>query len=284
MREKILPGYVAFTGGKYPAGYIFFLVNRAKGSIGALYMSPTAHPDKAQEIADNLVEFSIVCLQDSGDIHRIEAQIFPFHGQNYERIFGKYGFYHYPRLYLVRNLDADFTANWGDHPRSPVNIPASNLKIISWDSAIIGRAAATTAACYKEQPDYEVFEDYHTQSNCENYLHGLLTNPGCGVFMPDASYMCLDENGKPRGFIICSRISDGRALIPQIVTHPAWQGRGLGAALMSRCMRQLQAMNFHSLSLVVTVENSRACEWYRRIGFQPRREFGAFIWNRGNPS
>jgi ribosomal protein S18 acetylase RimI-like enzyme len=270
IREKMLPGYAAFTGGNRPSGYIYFLVNQAKGSIGALYTTPATPPDKAQKMADGLVELAIACLQDSSGIRRIESQIFPFHGQNYAQIFSKYCFRHYPRRYLARNIGADITEKE----------PAATLKITPWDSTLISRAAAMTAASYREHIDYEIFEDYHTPSNCENYLRGLVTNPGCGFFLPEASFMCLDGHGNPRGYIISSRISGGRALIPQIATHPEWQGRGLGASLMSRCLRQLQAMNFQSVSLVVTGENSRACEWYRRMGFQTRREFGAFIWNR----
>jgi len=270
IREKMLPGYVAFDDGERPAGYIYFLVHRTKGNIGALYTTPTTPPAKAREIADGLVELAITCFQNSGGIRRIEAQIFPFHGQNYARIFNKHGFRHYPRLYLVRNIEDDVTEKE----------PASPVEIIPWDSALIGRAAAMTTESYREHMDYEIFEDYQTPSKCEEYLRGLVTNPGCGVFLPDASFMCLDDRGNSRGYVICSRISDGRALIPQIVTHPAWQGGGLGAALMNRCLRRLRAANFRSISLVVTEENSRAREWYRRIGFQTRRAFGAFIWNR----
>ena len=273
IREKILPGYVAFTGDKQPVGYVYFLVNQTKGSIGALYATPTTSADKAQETADGLLELAVTCLQNSGNIRRIEAQILPLHGQNYARTFNKCGFRDYPRFYLVRSIAGIAAGITEKEPCAPA-------KIIPWDSAIINRAAAMTTECYREHPDYEIFEDYHTQSNCESYLYGLVTNPGCGIFLPNASFMYLDGGGNPRGYVICSRISDGSALIPQIVTHPSWQGRGIGAALMNRCLMQLQSMNFHSLSLVVTVENSRACELYRRMGFQLRREFGAFIWNR----
>ena len=269
IRKRMLPGYAAIDD-RHLVGYTFFLANQSKGSIGSLYTTPTTPPDKAQETADQLLELAITCFQDSSDIDRIEAQILPFHDQNYARTFIKLGFIHYPRLYLVRNVNADIMEK---EPDSPANV-------IAWDSALIRRAAAMTAASYINHTDYEILKDYHTPTNCENYLLGLVTNPGCGVFLTDASFMCLDEHGNPCGFVICSRISDGRALIPQIATHPAWQGRGLGAALMSRCLRQLKAMNYRSVSLVVTGENSRAVEWYRRMGFQPHREFGAFIWNR----
>jgi ribosomal protein S18 acetylase RimI-like enzyme len=270
IRKKMLPGYAAFAGDKRPVGYTFFLANKARGSIGALYTTPTTPPDNAQKIADGLLDLAISCFQDSDDIRRIEAQILPFHGQDYARTFTRYGFRRYPRVYLVRNIDAGVTEKE----------PAVSAKIIPWDHALIAQAAVMTAASYFNHPDYEILKDYHTPANCEDYLRGLVTNPGCGVFLPDASFLCLDGDGNPRGYVICSRISDGRALIPQIATHPAWQGRGIGAALINRCLRQLRAMNFHSLSLVVTEDNSRACEWYQRMEFQPRRKFGAFIWNR----
>jgi len=270
IREKMLPGYAALADGNRLVGYAYFLANQARGSIGALYTTPTTPPDGAQKIADDLLELAIMCFQDSIDINRIEAQILPFHGQDYARVFVKYGFRRYPRLYLVRNIDAG-------HAEKE---PADPTKIIPWDSSLIGHAAAMTAVSYRDHLDHQILEDYLTPSNCENYLRGLVTNPGCGVFLPEASFMCLDAHENPCGYVICSRISDGCALIPQIAMHPGWQGRGLGAALIGRCLRQLRAMNFHNLSLVVTENNSRAHEWYRRMGFQPHREFSAFIWNR----
>ena len=270
IRKKMLPGYVALADGKQSVGYIYFLANKDKGSIGALYTTQTDKADKAQNVADDLLELAIACFQDSGGIRHIEAQIFPFHGRNFERIFNKYGFRHYPRRYLFRNIDTDVTEKE----------PAAPVKIIPWDSTLISRAAGMTAACYREHIDYEILEDYHTPENCENYLGGLVANPGCGIFLPDVSFICLDGQENICGYVICSRISDVGALIPQIATHPAWQGRGLGTMLMNRCLQRLRAMNFRSLSLVVTAENPRACEWYRRMGFQPRREFGAFTWNR----
>ena len=270
FREKMLPGYAAFSDGRHPDGYVYFLANKAKGSIGACYTTPTSPPEKARETADGLIELAVACLQDSREINRIETQMFTFHDQDYAPVFSKYGFRRYPRLYLVKDLGSDVVKKE----------PDASLKIIPWDSDLIVPTAVMTAESYLDHLDYEILEDYHTPENCENYLRGLVTKPGCGVFLKDASFLCLDGDGIPRGYVICSRISDDRAMIPQIAAHPAWQGSGIGAALMNRCMRQLKAMNFNSLSLVVTAENSRALDWYQRLGFKKSREFGAFIWNR----
>ena len=272
FREKMLPGYAAFSGGKQAEGYVYFFANQTKGSIGACYATQTKPLENAREIVDRLVELAITRLQDSLDISRIEAQMFAFHGHDYKRIFEKYDFRRYSRLYLVRDIGTDIAEKYTSTP----------LKIIPWDSTLIEPAAVMTAASYRDHLDYEILEDYHTPANCENYLRGLVTKPGCGVFLRDASFMCIDEYGIPRGYVVCSRISDGCAMIPQVATHPAWQGRGIGAALMSLCLRKLKAMGFNSLSLVVTVENSHALEWYRRMGFRPGKELSAFIWNRAN--
>jgi len=270
FREKMLPGYAAFSDSIQPDGYVYFLANNAKGSIGACYTAPTTPPEKARKIADGLVELAVACLQDSSEISRIETQMFTFHGHDYAPIFSKYSFLRHPRLYLVKDMDSVI----------PEKDPVAPIKIIPWNTSLIVSVAVMTAESYRNHQDFEILEDYHTPANCENYLRGLVTKPGCGIFLQDASFMCLDEYGTPCGYLICSRISDRRAMIPQIATHPAWQGRGIGAALMSRCMRQLMAMNYNSLSLVVTAENSRALEWYQRLGFKQSREFGAFIWNR----
>jgi hypothetical protein len=39
VKQKLLPGYAAITKEKEAIGYSYFLVNQAKGIIGALYVS-----------------------------------------------------------------------------------------------------------------------------------------------------------------------------------------------------------------------------------------------------
>ena len=69
-------------------------------------------------------------------------------------------------------------------------------------------------------------------------------------------------------------------MIPQIAVHPARQHAGLGNALMERTLDRLRAAGFRSASLTVTERNTRALEWYRRLGFLPRMRFGAYVWQR----
>jgi ribosomal protein S18 acetylase RimI-like enzyme len=267
IRQKLLPGYVAVINKEEALAYTYFLVNRSKGTIGALYASNSPHAPKAVE---QLLSLTIASLKDSPKINRIEAQLMPFNGQELTSSFLHQGFHFLPRYYLSLDL-ALFSATQSK---------ASRQRILSWDSAYIELAAKMTLLSYKNQADAEICEDYRTQSGCEGYLRSLIQNPGCGVFMPDTSFIALDDLGALCGYIICCCISNRVGMIPQIAIHPSHQGKGVGSALMFTCLEQLKAMGFLSASLTVTLKNQRAHDWYRRLGFEIRKEFGAFVWER----
>jgi ribosomal protein S18 acetylase RimI-like enzyme len=267
MRQQLLPGYVAIADEKKPIGYTYFLVNHAKGIIGALYVS---NGSDSQEAVEELISLAITCLKESQSIQRIEAQIMPFQNVNLTPVFTRHGFWYYPRYYLSLELQGS--------PKKFVFRPLE--KIIPWNSAYLERAAEMTLMSYRNQTDAEICEDYRTQAGCESYLRSLVENPGCGVFMPDASFMALDAHNAPCGFIICCRISNGEGMIPQIAVHPSYQGRNLGNTLMTRSFEQLRARGFHSVSLTATKKNQRAFDWYERLGYKVRKEFGAYVWER----
>jgi ribosomal protein S18 acetylase RimI-like enzyme len=267
IRQKLLPGFVAVAREKEAIGYAYFLVNQAKGIIGALYVSKTS---RSQEVVEELLSLSISCLKEEQNIKRVEAQIMPFHNMNLTAAFTQHGFSYYPRYYLV--LDLDTFANGLESPSAHTIVP--------WDSGYLERAAEMTMISYRDQTDAEICEDYRSKAGCASYLRSLVENPGCGVFMPEASYISLNAQNAPCGYVICCRISSGAGMIPQIAVHPSQQGQGLGNALMIRTFEQLRAMGFHSISLTATKKNQRAFDWYQRLGFRIRKEFGAYVWER----
>jgi len=266
IKQKLLPGYVAVAD-DLPIGYTYFLVNQSKGIIGAIYASKT---DYSQEAVEELLSLTVACLKDSHNIKRVEAQIMPFNNLNLTTAFTRHGFSYFSRHYLELDLS--------DH-RNKVELPSS-VRIVPWDSVHLERAAEMTFLSYQNQPDAEICEDYRTQTGCESYLRSLVENPGCGVFMPETSFIALDWQGIPCGFIICCRISSGASIIPQIAVHPSHQGRRLGNIFMNRAFAQLKSLGFRTISLTVTEKNRRAFDWYQRLGFKIRKEFGAYVWER----
>ncbi|HTY60956.1 MAG TPA: N-acetyltransferase [Acidobacteriota bacterium] len=266
IKQKLLPGYVAIADSE-TIGYTYFLVNQAKGIIGSLYALPTPY---SQEAVDELLALSISGLKESQSIKRVEAQIMPFHNLNLTEAFARQGFNHFTRFYL----DLDLSKH-----RKKAELPIA-LRIVPWDASFLARIAEMALLSYENQTDADICEDYRTRMGCEGYLRSLVENPGCGVFMPEASFIGLDWQGAPCGFIFCCRISAEAAIIPQIAIHPLYQGKRLGNTLMNRAFAQLKALGFRSVSLTVTKDNLRAFEWYQRLGFKIRKEFGAYVWQR----
>jgi GNAT superfamily N-acetyltransferase len=266
IRQKLLPGYVAIADNG-PIAYTYFLVNQTKGIVGALF---SLKQEQAQEATDELLSLTISRLKETQSIKRVEAQIMPFNDLNLTGAFTHHGFSYTSRYYLELDLNSH---------RRKVELP-TDVRIVPWDSAHIGRAADMTLQSYQDQADAEICEDYRSQAGCEGYLRSLVENPGCGIFMPEASFMALDWTGAPCGFIICCRIANGAAIIPQIAVHPMQQGKRLGNIFMNRAFTQLKTLGFRSVSLTVTKKNRRAFDWYQRLGFKIRKEFGAFVWER----
>lgn len=266
IRQKLLPGYVAVAD-DVAVGYTYFLRNQDKGIIGTAYAMPGIH---AHEAIDELLSLSISSLKDWPNVRRVEAQIMPFHNVNLTDSFKRHGFHHLRRYYLELNL-CDL--------QEKVDL-SSALRVIPWDNRYLPQAAEIMFSSYKGQVDAEICDDYCSRTGCEGYLRSIMDTPGCGTFMPEVSLVGVDWQGTPCGFIFCCRIAPEAAIIPQIVVHPLYQGKRLGNALMHRALLRLQAFGFRSVSLTVTGDNIRAFDWYQKLGFVFKKEFGAYVWKR----
>lgn len=264
LQQRLLPGFLAANGSK-AVGYAYFLISRSKGMIGNVYATL---PD-AQEAATEILSRSIESLKETRNLRRIEAQIIPLNGLDLTEIFLRHDFQCFLRHYM--ELDVT-TGVWPE--------PTYQGTIVPWHPKYLLPAAKVAYLSYRNGIDSVISEDYDSEANCENYLRSLVENPGCGIFLPDSSFVGLDNHGVPCGFILTSRISPVSAMIPQISIHPAHQGRGLGSALVQHSLNRLKSATYPAVRLTVSQQNQRAYKWYLRLGFKIRRDFGAYVWQR----
>ena len=265
IAQNLLPGYVALDA-KRAVGYAYFLMYQTKGIIGTVFAPKTALQQRA---ADEILARCIQSIKDSGHIQRVEAQIMPFQNLNLTAGFTRHGFQSYTRYFMELDLES-----YVSEDRS------ASVALNLWDNAHLPRAAAVVLQSYRDQTDALICSDYATLSGCESYLHSLVQNPGCGTFFPEGSFMAIGDDGEPCGFVLGSRISASAGMIPQISIHPRYQGQGLGMALLQRALHQFRSHGLRTVGLTVTKKNCRAFEWYQRLGFRVRKEFGAYVWER----
>ena len=266
---KILPGYAAVDRGRV-FGYSFFVYEGSKGVIGDLYVTNGSRLPNAREVELKLLTHVIETLQQSPGIHRVEAQLLAHEANAVSRPFLDTGFQRHPRLFMVLPLGKVRTDGSTLHP---------DVEIRSWAEGYYQPSAAVITAAYRSHVDAQINDQYHTLSGSLRFLNNIVRFPGCGVFDSESSFVALDRKSKNLiGLILCSRVRNDVGHVTQVCVLPEYRSRGIGEALLVATAADLQRRDFSSLSLTVTEANSGAVALYRRLGFDSRKVFDAFVW------
>jgi ribosomal protein S18 acetylase RimI-like enzyme len=266
---KILPGYAAVDRGRV-FGYSFFVYEGSKGVIGDLYVTNGNRLPDARKVELNLLTHVIETLQQSPGIHRVEAQLLAHEANLVSRPFLETGFQRHPRLFMVLAFGKSSPPNLGAHP---------DVEIRPWAEADYQPSAAVITAAYRGHVDAQINDQYHTLSGSLRFLNNIVRFPGCGVFDTESSFVALDRRSRTLiGLILCSRVRHDVGHVTQVCVLPDYRGTGIGESLMAATELNLRKRNFSMLSLTVTEANARAVALYRRLNFDSKRIFDAFVW------
>lgn len=267
---KILPGYAAVERGSI-VGYSFFVYEGSKGVIGDL-SALSSRPD-ARAIETRLLEQVIDTLQQSPGVHRIEAQLLTHFTGELAAPFLSRGFQRYRRLFLSLLLKGR------DAPPFPPLRPMQDVQIRRWSEQDYQPAASVISAAYRAHIDSEVNDQYRTNAGSMRFLNNIVRFPGCGVFDNESSFVAIHRPSRALiGLILCSRVRDDVGHVTQVCLLPEHRGAGIGENLIAATYNALRNRNLSQLSLTVTEANRNAVDLYRRIGFQEKRVFDAFVW------
>ena len=267
--SKILPGYAAIERGKI-FGYTFFVYEGSKGVVGDLFVANGGRDSNSREIEIKLLTHVIETLQQSPGIHRVEAQLLAHEAGSVARPFLDQGFQRHPRLFMVLGLA---------HIPIPTPPTHPDVEIRRWTEADYQPAAAVITAAYRGHVDAQINDQYHTLAGSLRFLNNIVRFPGCGLFDIESSFVAVDRKVRNLvGLILCSRVRGDVGHVTQVCVLPEYRSHGIGELLLAATMGNLRKRGFSMLSLTVTEANARAVALYRRLNFESKRVFDAYVW------
>src|SRR5205807_6729942 len=200
----------------------------------------------------------------------IEAQLLAHEANAVARPFLEQAFQRHPRLFMVLTLDKATAKAPATHPE---------VEIRRWAESDYHAAAAVITAAYRGHVDAQINDQYHTLSGSLRFLNNIVRFPGCGVFDAESSFVALERKSKNMvGLILCSRVRKDVGNVTQVCVLPEYRGKKIGESLLAATQANLRKRNFSALSLTVTEANNKAVALYRRLNFDSKRVFDAFVW------
>ena len=133
------------------------------------------------------------------------------------------------------------------------------------------------AAAYATAPERRCFAGAGRTADWVHYLRQLIHTPGCGLFLPAASFAARDADGQTVGTVITTSISPRGAHVAQLVVDPSRQREGTGAALLRAACEVAGNEGRRIVTLLVAGDNDGALALYHRAGFRERARF-IFAW------
>ncbi|MDE3171415.1 MAG: GNAT family N-acetyltransferase [Acidobacteriota bacterium] len=263
--SRALGGYAASENGRL-TGYGFYVLEDHKGLIGGLYVTPR---QSQGTVTERLLSEMLATLRATPRLERIEAQLMPF-GSELDPNFLRQYFRLHTRQFMLLALDqAKLTGA----------VPSQGIRIDPWKDRALESAARLIQLAYADHVDSQINDQYRTEAGSLKFLRNIVLLPGCGRFLPEASFLARPATGdKPIGMVLTSTVAEGVGHTTQVCVAPGHQRHGLGRLLMERSIQALRQRGYQALSLTVTSSNRGAVELYERLGFRTVKTFSAGVW------
>lgn len=261
-----LGGYAAMENG-HPAGYGFYVLEERKGLIGGLFVSPQY---SQQTITQRLLTEILGTLRATPRLQRIEAQLMPFGTELDPKLLSQH-FRLYTRQFMLLSLNKAAL----DH--QPLS---EGFRLEPWSDRAFDSAARLIHLAYADHVDSQINDQYRTEAGGLRFLRNIIQLPGCGQFLPDASFLVRPATGdRLIAMVLTSTVAEGVGHTTQVCVMPGYQGHKIGRHLMERAVLALREKNYESLSLTVTSINKHAVQLYQHLGFHPVKTFAAGVWH-----
>jgi ribosomal protein S18 acetylase RimI-like enzyme len=272
VRERDLTGYVA-TSGNDAIGFIYYVIENARCSIGEIFVTKDW---RGLGVDKRLAEAVIDRVGRIMRVRRLESQSLNIDNQAAHEFFAHLGFTRFDRNYMTVQL-----RDWQPVTSKPRLNQASDFFIRAWQEDDFTQSVKAIQNSYQGTVDSDINNQYCTEEGCGDLLAVITQQIWCGEFLPHVSRVAIDQkSNKILGILAASRISRGHGHISQISVRQAYQGQGIGRAMIASALAEFSNLNFESVSLAVTEANAYAQRLYESCGFRTIFSFPVFYLDR----
>jgi ribosomal protein S18 acetylase RimI-like enzyme len=270
VNMRALDGLVLIAGSEV-AGYCYWVIEERKALIGDLYVrdawrSPEAESELFTAALESLTGAG---LAPAYGVRRIESQLMQMGPPELLSFREDLQPERYPRVFMLAPLDRASRLRGLSFGKE--------IRLAQWDLAWLEQTAELIASVYSGHVDSRINDQYRSPNGAQRFLRNIVSFPGCGVFLPHASFVALSPSGRVVGCVMATRVTGETGHVAQLCVAREWVSRGLGYEMIRRSLTMLASTGCREASLTVTSSNHRALRLYEHIGFRTIHRFEAYV-------
>lgn len=150
-----------------------------------------------------------------------------------------------------------------------VNLPAG-FNLHAWNESLIEAHAHAKHQSFQNELDCNVFPCLGDADGCERLMNDISSRSG---FVPEATWLMtftdpVSKRAQSIGTVQGIREQKDVGSIQNIGVVSAFRGKGLGTAIVRKCLSGFAEVGVRFVTLEVTANNTQAHRLYERLGFR----------------
>jgi len=266
-----MDGLAAVLNGK-PVGYINWHHFESELYLSGYYFSKHLNPEYELDFLDYAASF--IARNYTSSV--IEGQLLCIDDSSKSEIFERNSFITVERNYMVLELSS--FEKMGGMDNLPDPLIMCDLEKGGFD--IIADLSDSMCKSYKGTMDEWITGSFGSFRGCRSFIANLFEFPVYGRLQENLSLIVNDISNQIVAMILVCKSSNLAAHIVQVSVTPEYQSKGIGKFLLNECIMKLKDAGYKSAVLMVTAQNSRACDLYRKFGFESISSFYSINYNK----